>query len=186
MNNKALEKTSQFFREEYRNLVRFVRELIDDAAYRESEDIVQDVALNIFEKADITAPIEHLSSYVYQALRHKVIDYFRRRKNNLSLSAPLGSEEENSRLEDIIADEHRSFSLQLEDRDSAKIIFDVIDTMDIRHASVFIATEIDGRSFKDLAQEWQIPIGTLLSLKSRSVKKIRKQLSNKCILSYEL
>ena len=61
-------------------MIAYVRRLIDDAAERDSEDIVQDVFLNIFDRADITMPIENAAAYVYQALRNKVIDYLRKRR----------------------------------------------------------------------------------------------------------
>ena len=50
---------ADFFALERSRLVGYVRRLIDDAAERDGEDIVQDVALNLFSRADVTVPIEH-------------------------------------------------------------------------------------------------------------------------------
>jgi RNA polymerase sigma factor (sigma-70 family) len=178
MSKSVWESTSEFFKEEYRNLVRFVKNSIADTADRDSEDIVQEVALHLFEKADVTAPIEHLTSYVYQALRNKVIDYFRRQKNMISLSTPVGDEDESVVLEDILEDEREDLLKTIEDRQLADQVMKVIQTIEIRQAAIFIATEIDGCSFKELADEWQVPIGTLLSLKSRAVRRIHEKLEN--------
>jgi DNA-directed RNA polymerase specialized sigma24 family protein len=41
-----------------------------------------------------------------------------------------------------------------------------------------LATEIDGFTFRDLAEEWNEPIGTLLSRKSRAAAKLRQLLSD--------
>jgi RNA polymerase sigma factor (sigma-70 family) len=176
MSRSVWESTSQFFKEEYRNLVRFVRSSIADTADRDSEDIVQEVALHLFEKADMTAPIEHLTSYVYQALRNKVVDHFRRKKDMISLSTPVGGEDDGVVLEDVLEDEREDLMKIVEDRQVAEKLMNVIHKIEIRQAAIFIATEIDGFSFKELSEEWQVPIGTLLSLKSRAVRCIREKI----------
>ena len=76
-------KLSEFFRTEYNRLVRFVRRRIDDAADRDAEDIVQDVMLNLFDNLDFAAPIENLSAYIYQSLRNRITDMFRKRKETM-------------------------------------------------------------------------------------------------------
>jgi len=55
-------RIAEFFRTEYRKWVGYVRRLIDDTAERDAEDVVQDVILHIFDRADIGAPIENLSA----------------------------------------------------------------------------------------------------------------------------
>ncbi|MBN1306791.1 MAG: hypothetical protein JXA18_02660, partial [Chitinispirillaceae bacterium] len=79
----------RFFSTERRNLVAFVRGLIDDAADRDAEDIVQEVAFHLFEKGDIGEPVEHLGAYIYQALRNRVVDAFRRNRVVRSLDEPV-------------------------------------------------------------------------------------------------
>ena len=58
----------------------YVRRLIDDAAERDGEDIVEDVIVNLFDKADITSPIDNLTAYVYRSLRNRIIDYLRKKR----------------------------------------------------------------------------------------------------------
>jgi len=55
-------KVADYFQTEYKKLVRYVRNRIDDAADRDAEDIVQDVVLNIFNKSDISIPSENLTA----------------------------------------------------------------------------------------------------------------------------
>jgi DNA-directed RNA polymerase specialized sigma24 family protein len=40
---------------------------------------------------------------------------------------------------------------------------------------LIIATEVKGKTFRHLAENWNIPINTLLSRKSRAMAKIRKE-----------
>ena len=79
-NEEPVNRVTDFFRTEHNRLVSYVRSRIDDAADRDAEDIVQDVMLNIFDKADISIPIENLAAYIYQSLRNRIVDLFRKRK----------------------------------------------------------------------------------------------------------
>lgn len=168
----------QFFSTEYRTMVAFVRSLIDDAAERDAEDIVQDVAFHLFEKGDIGAPIEHLGAYVYQALRNRVVDSFGRKKPDASLDAPIGEGEDGTRLIDVIAQSEVSQGDRAEQKDLCRKVMSAIKELPVREQAVIIATEIEGRTFAELAEQWKVPIGTLLSQKSRSLKKIRVQLQS--------
>jgi RNA polymerase sigma-70 factor (ECF subfamily) len=91
-----LNKIAEFFRTEYRRLIRYVHRLIDDTAERDAEDIVQDVILNILDGIDVGRPIENLFAYVYQSLRNRVVDLFRKRKDTLSLSEVVLSSPDNT------------------------------------------------------------------------------------------
>jgi RNA polymerase sigma factor (sigma-70 family) len=176
MSRSVWKEMSNFFGDEYRNLVRFVRTLINDVADRDSEDIVQDVALHLFERADMTLPIEHMTSYVYQALRNRVVDYFRRKRDVISLSTPFNSEDGTIVLEDMLEDESEDLAQMIEQKQLAGFVMDIVNKIEIKQAVLFIATEIEGYSYKELSQEWMVPIGTLLSLKSRAVKRIREEI----------
>ncbi len=159
-----MSKITDFFRTEYKKLVRFVRYLIDDTADRDAEDIVQDVMLNMFNKADITVPIENLSAYIYQSLRHKVIDALRKKKDVISLS-------------EMIQDVRYDTVHEVEKKEIQEQILQAIDSLSDEQRAIIIATEFEGRSYRELAEEWQIPIGTLLARKSRALDKMRDKLT---------
>ncbi len=159
-----MSKFSQFFQKEYFRLVRYVRHLIDDAADRDAEDIVQDVMLSIFDKADVTIPIENLAAYVYRSLRNKVIDIFRKREEVLTLS-------------EVIHDSGSDPEREVEKKELLDIVFRAIDTLPDEQRAVLIATEFEGWSFRELSERWEIPIGTLLARKSRALLYIRKKLT---------
>jgi RNA polymerase sigma factor (sigma-70 family) len=147
-----------FIVNEYHKLVWFVRSLIADAADRDAEDVVQDVALGILNSADISVPIEKVSAYVYKSLRNRAIDYLRRRKEQVPV-------EENSLIQP-----GENFELRWQ-------LLAALDTLDEKSRAVVIATELEGWTFDDLAEEWDEPVGTLLSRKSRAIKKLNAVLS---------
>jgi RNA polymerase sigma factor (sigma-70 family) len=159
-----MSKWTEFFHGEYSRLVWYVRRLIDDAADREAEDIVQDVMVSIFERADITIPIENLSSYIYRAIRNKVIDIFRKKKDKI-----LSQEE--------IPDTSYNTEDEVEKKELIDHVYQAIDSLSPRSRAVVIATELEGRSFRELSEEWEIPIGTLLARKSRALQQIREKLT---------
>lgn len=165
---------AEFFRREYGRLAGFVRTLIDEAAEFESEDIVQDVALNLFSRADVTAPIEDVASYVYQALRNRVIDLFRSRRKMVPLDRPLDTEEGSVTLKDILIDDNPNIDRMIDSKETKQRVFRAIETLPDEQKAVLIATEFEGRSFAELSSRWEIPIGTLLARKSRAMAKLRR------------
>jgi RNA polymerase sigma factor (sigma-70 family) len=157
-------KIVEFFRTEYKKWVGYVRRLIDDTAERDAEDVVQDVILHIFDRADIGAPIENLSAYIYQSLRNRVVDLLRKRKDMLSLS-------------NMILASSMDTASEFEKRELQEKIYQAMDYLNDEERAVVIATEFDGGSFRELSDAWGVPIGTLLARKSRALKKIRQKLT---------
>jgi RNA polymerase sigma factor (sigma-70 family) len=164
-----------FLSAERNRLVSYVRRLIDDTAERDGEDIVQDVALSLFDRADVLMPIEAVSAYVYRSLRHRVIDHLRRRRDIVSLDRPLDDEGGSSLLDHLsgaVPDgEEEATRSELRRR-----IYEAIEGLSAEQKAVVIETELNGRSFRDLSGEWGIPVGTLLARKSRALARVRESL----------
>ncbi len=157
-------RIQEFFRTEYSRWVRFVRQMIDDAADRDAEDIVQDVMLGLFDKADITVPIENLSAYIYRALRNRVTDMFRRKRDVAALA-------------ELVHEPNEGAADALEKKELRASVIKAIDNLSDEQRAVVIATEFEDRSFRELSEEWKIPIGTLLARKSRALQKIKSELA---------
>jgi len=163
---------SQFLATERNLLVGYVRRFIEDTGDRDGEDIVQDVALRLLDRPDVLTPIEALSSYVYQSLRNRVIDYLRKRKTMISLDEPI--EEKNGQyLAYQIADEVHDIDKEVARSELKAKIFEAIDSLPDMEKAIIIETEVNGRSFRELSEEWEIPVGTLLARKSRAFSKVR-------------
>lgn len=175
---KMRKKISDFFSTEKDRLLRYVKRLIEDTAEYDSEDILQEVMLNVFSRADITAPIENLSGYIYQSLRNKIIDLLRRRKGfSVFLEDELLGESDIS-LSDILFDPRYDTLKMVEKKEMQQRVFEAIESLNIDEQAVIITTELEERSFSELSTEWDIPIGTLLARKSRALNKIRAIIEN--------
>jgi RNA polymerase sigma factor (sigma-70 family) len=162
---------SEFFRNNYGSLVGYVRNLICDGADIAGEDIVQDVMVNLYNKADITQPIQNFTAYVYSALRNRIVDILRSRKKNVSLDAEASPEHQIS-LAEFLHDEKSDILATMEKKELRRALFEAINRLNDPEKAIVAATEFDGRSFKELSEEWEVPIGTLLARKSRALKHI--------------
>ena len=173
---KQKDRFIDFFRVERRRLIGYVRRWIEDTAERDGEDIVQDVAFNVFNKADVTEPIENLTAYVYQALRNRTIDLIRKKRSHvMSLDTEVNNETKVS-LSDLILDSRYRPDKELEKKELRRRIFQTIDSLNDQDPAIILETEISGRSFRELSEQWKVPIGTLLARKSRALRKIRETL----------
>ena len=160
------------FRKEYGKFVSYTRKYTSE---NDVEDIVQDVILNIFEKADITAPVRNLTSYIYQSLRNRITDIARKKKRTVSLSLQMN--EDGMTLEDVLEDPGPGLGEIMENRELREAVFSAIDSLSMEQQAVIIETEFKGRTFRELSEEWGVPAGTLLARKSRAVGRLRKILS---------
>ena len=174
--NYQQNRIADFFHSERRRLISYVRRWIDETAAQDGEDIVQDVALNIFNRADMTIPIEYLSAYVYQALRNRITDFLRKPAGaDVSLDGN-DLDATQSSLSNLIHDWRPNAHEEIERLQLHNKIYAAIDALSEAQKAIVIETEFEGRSFRELADEWNIPIGTLLARKSRALQNIRKEL----------
>jgi RNA polymerase sigma factor (sigma-70 family) len=158
-------RIAAFIASEWHRLVGSVRAWIDDAADRDAEDVVQDVLESLFEKADLIEPIADLSAYLYRSLRNRVIDLYRAKR-------PVTAE-----LAEEISDSRYEAGEELDRAEARETMFAVIDALPDAQREVLVATEMEGRSYRELAAEWDTPIGTLLARKHRAVRSLRKSLT---------
>lgn len=173
---KHKEKLADFFRRERWRLIGYVKRWIEDTADRDGEDIVQDVAFNLFNQADVTQPIENLAAYVYQALRNRAIDILRKKRGKLLSLDMEVIREENLSLSDLILDSRYGADMEMEKKELHRQLLQAIDSLKEQDRAIVIETEFNNRSFRELSEQWKIPTGTLLARKSRALRKIRKTL----------
>ncbi len=177
MEGKFRATIATYFLEHYLALLAFVRSLVADTAARDGEDMVQDVALSILNRAEVAVPIENLPAYVYRALRNRVIDEMRRPSGgvlSLEADAAPGSD---LRLSDVLADLRPDPASSVEREETRQSLYQAIDALPLEQKAVIIATEIQGHSYRELAEAWGVPMGTLLARKARGLKTMRARLA---------
>jgi RNA polymerase sigma-70 factor (ECF subfamily) len=176
---KELQKKSldRFFRNEYGKLVNFIRKNLDDRYFEASpEDIIQDVALGLVDKLDLDTQIGNLTAYIYRSVRNKIIDYQKKKQRNVSIERFTDRNNENY-LQNTIPDETLTEENDYLDI-SPELLKQAILQLRPDEQAVILATEFEQRTYEELSDEWNVPLGTLLSRKHRALSKLHKILLN--------
>jgi len=156
-----------------RNFIR--RRVADD---NDVEDILQEVFYELVEAYRGTHPVELASAWFYRVARNRIIDLFRKKKPESLNETISGEEGEDLHFEDLLPsldagpDAVYARTVLLERLD------DALDELPDEQREVFIAHEIEGRSFKELAEETGLSINTLLSRKRYAVLYLRERLQD--------
>jgi RNA polymerase sigma factor (sigma-70 family) len=151
----------------------FIRKRVRNEA--DAEDILQDVFYQFVSSYSVTEPIERLTSWLFTVARNRIIDWYRKRKPE-SLPADADHPEGPLNLEEILLDPR-----QTPDQVYARSLVwqelaDALDDLPEEQRSVFVMHELQGKSFKEIAEETGEPINTLLSRKRYAVLHLREQL----------
>ena len=171
-------KISATVRREGRRLRNFIRRRVLDAA--EAEDILQDVLYELVAAHRLMQPIEQAGAWLMRVARNRIIDRFRKRKTD-SLAAqspprPADDEEEAAALEDLLPSLEPGPEGETIQRVLLEQIEDALDELPPEQREVFVAHELEGASFKELAERWGVSVNTLLSRKRYAVRALREHL----------
>ena len=159
-----------FLESERQRFVHYARSLVRDRTEMDAEDIVHDVLIKVLERADVTTP-ENLAAYVFRSVKNRVIDNIRTRRPTVSLDAELGRRE---RLVDLLQDQRPDALEVLQTEEGKRALFIALDTLSEMERDVVITHEFEGTSFREMSDMWNVPQNTLLSHKSRAMKKLKK------------
>jgi len=153
----------------------FIRRRVPDPS--EVEDIVQDVFYRLVEANRLLMPIEHVTGWLFSVARNRITDLFRKKKPERFSEQPIENEEgELLRMEDLLPspeagpDAAYLRSLLLEEMELA------LDELPDEQREVFVAHEMEGRSFREMAEESGVSINTLLARKRYAVLHLRERL----------
>jgi RNA polymerase sigma factor (sigma-70 family) len=162
------------FERERQRLGRFIRARVGNLD--EADDILQDVFCELVEATRMMQPIEHVSAWLFRVARNRITDLFRKKKPDASLDAPVDLPRGPALFEDLLP----SLEAGPETAYARAVLVDelaaAIDELPRDQRAVFVAHEIEGRSFKDLAAETGLPLNTLLSRKHYAVRHLRRRL----------
>ena len=176
---KELQKKSldRFFRGEYQKLVNFIRKNLDDRYYEASpEDIIQDVAIGLIDKLDLDAQIGNMTGYIYRSVKNKMADYRKKKQRTVSIER-FTDEKQGNYLLNTVTDETLT-----DEQEYANIapeaLQEAISKLRPDEQALIIATEFEHQTFEELSEEWDVPLGTLLSRKHRALSKLHRILLN--------
>lgn len=154
----------------------FIRKRVGDPG--DAEDILQDVFYELVEAYRLMKPVEQVTAWLFRVARNRITDLFRRRQRDTARSAaPVFNEEgEELTLEELLpspdAGPEAAYarSVLLEELDAT------LDELPEEQREVFVAHELMGLSFKELATQTGVSVNTLLSRKHYAVQHLRQRL----------
>jgi RNA polymerase sigma factor (sigma-70 family) len=163
-------------RSESGRLRRFIRQRVRNAA--EAEDILQDVFYEL-TAADSLLEIEHLGAWLLRVAKNRIIDRFRRKKTDPLAMQALGADDEDEDdegLDELLPDMAPGPEGDFMRQALREQIETALDELPREQREVFIAHELEGLSFKALAEQTGVSINTLLSRKRYAVLALRERL----------
>ncbi len=151
----------------------FIRRRVPDA--NEAEDILQDVFFEYVEAYRLPEPIEQVGAWLFRVARNRIIDRFRK-KREVALPEMPGEEEDGHWLEEVLPSADAGPEAAYARSVLLEELFAALEELPSEQRDVFIAHELDGRSFKELAAEKNVAVNTLLARKRYAVLHLRARL----------
>lgn len=151
----------------------FIRKRVLDVG--EAEDILQDVFYELLETYRFIKPMEQVTAWLFRVARNRITDLFRRQKP-VSLNEPV-SDEGSLSLEDLLPSVQAGPDAVYARNLLFELLDDALDELPENQREVFLAHELLGRSFKELAEETGVSMSTLLSRKRYAVLHLRQRLN---------
>jgi RNA polymerase sigma factor (sigma-70 family) len=167
---------SETVRREKTKLQNFIRSRVPDPG--DAEDILQEVFYELVESYRLPQPIENIGAWLYRVARNRITDLFRKRKPEfLEDALPVTNENgEGLTLDELLPSPDAGPEAAYARSVLLEEIEDALDELPEEQRQVFVAQEIDGRTFRELAAETGVSISTLISRKRYAVLHLRKRL----------
>src|SRR5271157_273699 len=170
-------RISEVVKREQSRLRNFIRRRVPDP--RDAEDILQEVFYELVEANRLLMPIEHVTGWLFRVARNRIADLFRKKKpESFSDTAVADEDDELLQLEDLLpspADSPEALYARSVLLDALEL---AVNELPEEQREVFVAHELEGRSFKEMAAATGVSVSTLLSRKRYAVLHLRDRLQS--------
>jgi len=169
------QRISEVVQREGPRLRNFIRRRVRDS--RDAEDILQDVYYELVEANRLLVPIEQVTGWLFRVARNRIIDLFRKKKpESLDDAVAWDDEDRVLRLEDLLPSPEAGPDALFERSVLLEELEMALEELPEEQREVFVAHEIEGRSFKDMAAESGVSVNTLLARKRYALLHLRERL----------
>lgn len=168
-------RISEVVRRERSRLRDFIRRRVPDP--RDAEDILQDVFYELVEANRMLMPIDHVTGWLFRVARNRITDLFRKRRpESAGETSVPGEEEDRLPWEDLLPSPEAGPEALHFRRALLDEIVLAVEELPREQREVFVAHEVEGRSFKEIAAETGVSVNTLLSRQHYAVLHLRERL----------
>lgn len=171
------QQISEVVQQEQFRLRSFIRRHVPDP--RDAEDILQDVFSELVEANRLLMPIDHVTGWLFRVARNRITDLFRKKRPESFGDAAVADEEgELLRLEDLLPSPDAGPEALYARHVLLAELELAVEELPEEQREVFLAHEVEGRSFKEMAAATGVSVNTLLSRKRYAVRHLRERLQN--------
>lgn len=167
------------FRTERKKFLGFIRQRV--RSHEEAEDILQDVFANVLAaSSQIDKPIENIASWVFTAVRNRIIDTYRKKRTSSfsDMNTESQIEDGGELFENYIADMSYNPETDLVRRTIWDAVQEALKELPAEQREVFEKNEFEGISFREMSEESGVNINTLLARKRYAVLHLRQRLGD--------
>jgi RNA polymerase sigma factor (sigma-70 family) len=155
-----------------KRLRNFIRRRVPDE--RDAEDILQDVFYELVEAYRLMKPVEQATAWLYRVARNRITDLFRKKKPE---SLPRVPNDEEG-LEDLLPSADRGPEAAYARTVLVEELEAALEELPGEQRRAFVAHEIEGRSFREMAEKTGETVNTLVLRKHRAVAHLRERLES--------
>jgi RNA polymerase sigma factor (sigma-70 family) len=168
------QRITEVVKREQSRLRGFIRRRVPDTS--DAEDILQDVFYKLVEANRLLMPIDRVTGWLFTVARNRITDLLREKKPDRFSDTAIGDEDDQLRIEDLLPSPDAGPEASYERTVMIKELELAIGELPKQQRDVFVAHELEGRSFKQMAAETGVSVNTLLSRKRYAVLHLRKRL----------
>jgi RNA polymerase sigma factor (sigma-70 family) len=173
--NRRIAETIQIERPRLRSFI-----LKSVASQLDAEDILQDVFSELVEAYRLVTPIKDAGAWLFRVARNRIVDRFRRKATEVAVLAEPAPRHGDDDEEEYLLDEFPSLEAGPDEVFERSVLIHelaaALAELPAEQREVFLAHEVEGRSFRELAASTGLSINTLLGRKRYAVLHLRTRL----------
>jgi len=173
---KQDQRISEVVQREKSRLFHFIRRRVPDPL--DAEDILQDVFYKLVEANRLLMPIDHVTGWLFRVARNRIIDASRKKKEESFSDAAVADDDELLPFEDLLP----SPDAGPEALYARNVLLDelelAVNELPKEQREVFVAHEVEGRTYEEIAVDTGVNVNTLLSRKRYAVLRLRQRLQS--------
>jgi RNA polymerase sigma factor (sigma-70 family) len=171
------QRITDVVKREQARLRNFIRRRVPDP--RDAEDVLQEVFYELVEANRLLMPIDHITAWLFRVARNRITDLFRKKKPERLGEMNVADEgDDRLQLEDLLPSPDAGPEALYAGHVLLEEIESAIEELPREQREVFVAHELEGRSFHDMAAETGVSVNTLLSRKRYAVLHLRERLQS--------
>jgi len=158
-------------------LKHFIRKWVGEEA--DVEDVLQDVFYELVQAQQLMKPLQNATAWMYRVARNRITDLFRRRRTEFKRLNPFDQADDDTlSLEEWLPSKEAGPEAAYARRVLLEELDAALEELPKEQRDVFIAHELEGLSFMELAEQTGLSVNTLLSRKHYAVIHLRQRLKS--------